>query len=477
MRVMRQLWSVLMVGTTLSLLWCGLVAGDTTMTTSPSLIISQFKITSSNGQFFTLFNTTDSPLNLAAYQLEYFNHYDLAKATTSKLIDLTGTLPPHSYFMVSDDTTRLCYQVTVQSASLGFSSTAGLVEVLALTQTTPGGLVVPQLEDYVGWSKTVTTGAQTLPTSSAGSLLRQPLDSKGMPLLTEPGEGNWQVVQPSSTNPCQLVTAGSTSTLITQSSDLLPATEPSAVVGSLATVAPTGPVFPVGDKGLMMPLITELLPNPSGTGTDATNEFVEIYNPNATTFDLSGFSLQAGLTTHHHYVFPAGTNLPAKHFVAFYSNTTRLALSNTGGQVSLLDPFNKVLSTTAAYSTAKDGQAWARANGQWFWTNQPTPNKSNVVQQLNGKTVVQGAATSQRQSAAKGAAAGAPSAASTVSDAADMSPIHVGTLALVAGLALLYGAYEYRADLANRIQQCKRYLSTRRWPRPTFARWRNHRTD
>ncbi|HXR50109.1 MAG TPA: hypothetical protein VN778_03740, partial [Verrucomicrobiae bacterium] len=57
-------------------------------TNAPSLVISQFKITSSNGQFFTLYNATSATLDMSKYQLEYFNSVDLTKATSSKLIAL-----------------------------------------------------------------------------------------------------------------------------------------------------------------------------------------------------------------------------------------------------------------------------------------------------------------------------------------------------------------------------------------------------
>src|SRR4051794_19015303 len=70
---------------------------------APSLTISQLKITSSNGQFITLYNGASTALDLSKYQLEYFNNYDISKATSSRLISLSGTVPPHSYYMLNDD--------------------------------------------------------------------------------------------------------------------------------------------------------------------------------------------------------------------------------------------------------------------------------------------------------------------------------------------------------------------------------------
>lgn len=103
----------------------------------------------------------------------------------------------------------------------------------------------------------------------------------------------------------------------------------------------------------MSPVISELLPNPEGSGTDATDEFIELYNPNAQAFDLSGFVLQSGLTTTHTFLFPAGTILQPHGFSAFFSKTTKLSMSNTAGKVLLLDPFGKSISMSEAYSSAR----------------------------------------------------------------------------------------------------------------------------
>jgi hypothetical protein len=449
-----------------------LVKADTA--SAPSLVVSQLKITASNGQFITLYNATDATLDMSKYQLEYFNNYDLTKATSSKLISLDGSLPPHSYYLVNDSSLVLCYQLTVDSVSLDLSSTAGLVEVLGFNQAGPGASAVPVLQDYVGWSKTAATGAQTLPANVNAFLQRQPVDSQDNPSITVPGSGSWQAVQPDPANACNLLTASATPTSVpTGLTQLLPSTEPPATIVNLsdsddaAPATPT-PSLPASDIGLMAPQITELLPNPAGTGNDATDEYIELYNPNATAFDLSGFGLQVGLTALHNYSFPTGTSLPPKAFVAFYSATTGLSLSNTDSQASLLDPFGNPLSTTQPYSNAKDGQAWALAKGSWYWTTSPTPNAANIIKQPVSARQKAAAAKAKKAkaSAVKGAKTTKTTETAALSgddqDQPTTTPIHVRTLALVAGLALLYAAYEYRADAANRIHQFRRYLANRR---------------
>ncbi len=473
MRRTRQLLAVL----TLAILLSGLPApGHSTPTqadsaSAPSLVISQFKITSSNGQFFTLYNSTATTLDMSKYQLEYFNNYDLTRATSSKLIALSGTVPPHSYYMVNDGSLLLCYQLTVDSVSLGLSSTAGLVEVVAFAQTVAGGSVTPVLQDYVGWSKTAATGAQTLPANINAFLQRQPVDSGNNPLVANPGAGSWLAAQPDTGNACNLVSGSGNTPVLTGLSQLLPSSQPPATIISLAsdgsgsdTPAPAS--LPAADIGLMAPEVTEILPNPVGTGNDATDEFIELYNPNTVTFDLSGFGLQAGTTALHSFTFPAGAALPGQSFTAFYSAATGLSLSNSGGQVKLLDPSGNSISATDVYGTAVDGQTWDLANAKWYWTTSPTPGAANIINQPVKKTAAKSSSKSKTAKTSASKTKGAKTAASANNTAnttaTSVTPIHSWTLALVVGLALLYGVYEYRVDLANRFYRLRRYLRTRR---------------
>jgi hypothetical protein len=483
---MRRIQQLLRTGTT-ALVLCGLLSVGHSLSVradtanAPSLVISQLKVTSSSGQFITLYNAGSSALDMSRYQLEYFNNYDLSKATSSRLIALSGIVPPHSYFMVNDGDLLLCYRLTVDSVSLGLSTTAGLVEVLAFNQSAAGGSITPVLQDYVGWSKTAAAGAQTLPSNANAFLQRQPVDVANNPAVNTPGSGTWQGVQPDSNNVCNLVGSGSSSgssgsPIASGLNQLLPGTEPPATIIALASNDSAGvptPVLPPADIGLMSPTITELLPNPNGTGNDATDEFIEVYNPNAASFDLSGFGLQSGTTALHNFSFPAGTTLPAQSFKVFYAADTGLSMSNSGGQVKLLDPFGSSISATSVYGTATDGQAWALANGQWYWTTSPTPGAANVINQPVPARKAAAAKSTNAKSSSKTTAAAKVKAAKTTKtkltatgaaadDTPATTPIHLWTLALIAGLALLYGIYEYRGDLANRIYQLRRHFGGRR---------------
>lgn len=477
---MRRIYQLLQTLLSAAVVVCGLVCTPQPVvsaeaTNASSLTISQLKITSSNGQFVTLYNASGATLDMSKFQLEYFNSYDLSKATSSRLISLSGTLPSHGYYMVSDDSLLLCYQMSVASMSLGFSSTAGMVEVLGFNQSSAGGSVVPTLQDYVSWSKASLAGVQTLPTNTSASLLRQPVDALHNPQVGLAGAGSWQLVLPDPNNPCGLVTYSGSTPIGSGMSQLLPGAEPEAIVldGNPDQPLTASASLPGADIGLMAPRVTEILPNPVGTGNDATDEFIELYNPNPVSFDLTGFSLQVGTTTLHSFTFPAGTQLPPQGYVAYYSTDTGLNLSNTSGQAALLDPMGNSLSKTDLYATAKDGYGWALANGSWAWTTRLTPNAANIVVKpaVATKKVAAAKASKKAAAAKKPLSASKPAklTASTVgagSDAVPLTPVHLQTLVVVAAIAVLYGAYEYRADITNRLYQLSCYLGLRRRNRP-----------
>ncbi len=245
------------------------------------------------------------------------------------------------------------------------------------------------------------------------------------------------------------------------------------------------------NAGLISPQITEILPNPAPPQADEYDEFIELFNPNDQPFVLTGCILEVGTTTKHRYIFPAGTMLPAGAYIAFFSVTTGLSLSNSGGQARLLDPQAVLLAQTAVYTTAKDGQAWAMVDGVWQWSTTASPNGANVI--VAAATVSK--TTTTTSTAKKPAAPKAVKAATTKNTVKTPKPkttklakpkadttqtvaairpdkgsLHTGVLAGFGIFALLYGAYEYRRDLANKLHQFRTDRAARRANRQKAAR-------
>lgn len=249
-----------------------------------------------------------------------------------------------------------------------------------------------------------------------------------------------------------------------------PESEPPATLLPPENISPktttTTPKIPSSNTGLSAPQLTELLPNPGSPQTDAEDEFIELYNSNATSYDLSGYMLRIGATGSKKYTFPTGTKLPAKGFVAFFSADTRISLSNSAGRVILLDPLEREISKTDTYTTAKDSQSWARAQGKWQWTTKPSPNAENIISvPAVTKKASAGKATAPKTAGTASAKKTQPESAQNVSGTAEAeqkSPVHPLALAVVGGFALLYGAYEYRRDMANKFYQFRSYRAARR---------------
>jgi hypothetical protein len=431
---------------------------------SPQIIIVQIKITSSNGQFITLYNNTDSAIDLSTIQLQYFNNYDLLKATSGKLISLSGKMPARGFAVVDDGPIQACYQMTVNSVSLGLSSTAGLVEVSHFFGTS-SPQVISTLDDYVGWSKTPAAGAQTLPSNTSAFLQRiAPDGSSNYNSISLPGSGSWtSVAQPDGSSPCSATSAGSAGGGASLRTGSVPI--PYTAISSSATLS----AIPADDNGLTVPQISEVLPNPAPPQTDANDEFVELYNPNDKAFDLGGFVLQVGTTTVHKYTFPGGTSIEPHQFSAFYSSDTGLSLSNSDGQVKLLDPGGNLLNQTDEYTEAKDGYAWVKTDGLWQWTTKPTPGAVNQISTPPGSKAKSSSSSSKKTKGAHISAA-TGSRGSGGSGTPSAVAIHPLVLAGVGAAALIYALYEYRHDLANFYYKLRRNREARRALGQTITR-------
>lgn len=438
-------------------------------TSPPQLVISQLKVTAHDGQFITLYNPDSQALDLSKFRLEYFNNADPSKATSSKLIGLGGSLPSHGYYMINDGPLLLCYQAVVSSGSLGMSAVSGFLQ-LSHFESSLSPTLLPALDDYASWVKAGSGSGNALPDSSSAFWMRQPLDSANNPAVGSYGAGSWLSVQPDPNNSCGLITytvSGSTSQAPSSFGLLLPSSPAPATIVSLSADSSLSSLksLPPVDYGLMAPQLTELLPNPASPQTDADDEFVELYNSNIKPFDLSGFTLRVGLTTKHKYTFPSVTLLGPKSFKAFFSSDTGLSLSNSGGQAELSDPMGNTISQTDVYASAKDGQSWSAADGKWYWTKTATPNAANVINQASAVSN-SGSGNSGKVRSFTSTASSQPGTTSFTGTGGQVAPaVHPAVVALVAALALLYGAYEYRHDLGNQLHRFRRYRASRRTSR------------
>jgi hypothetical protein len=121
-------------------------------------------------------------------------------------------------------------------------------------------------------------------------------------------------------------------------------------------------------------LINEILPSP--TGSDLTDEWIEIFNPNNFEINLSGWKIQDTIGKTKTYIFPKGTKILAKGFLVLKRSQSKITLNNDGDGLKLIDPEGKTIDEIS-YQKAKKGKSFNRGENGWFWTENLTPGTEN----------------------------------------------------------------------------------------------------
>lgn len=116
-------------------------------------------------------------------------------------------------------------------------------------------------------------------------------------------------------------------------------------------------------------VINELFPN--AKGSDEGEEYIELYNPNDSEVDLSGYSLKIDDAAKE-FLFPAGASIPAMGYAAFRDSDMGFSLINTRSKVALVTADGELVDETPYYESAKEGEAWALIDDTWQYTNLPT---------------------------------------------------------------------------------------------------------
>lgn len=333
------------------------------------------------------------------------------------------------------------------SFSAGLSATGGHLRLVSPNGDSPTD---PTVNDLVGWGAAAyPLGAAAVVPKAGASLERKTVD--GVLQNTQNNADDFEEAAPS---PQGFVAPPDT--------DDPPSSE---------DPAPSLPVY-----------ITELLPNPAVPQTDAADEYVELYNPNSTRVELGGYKLQTGTTYSHSFTFTT-QSIEAMSYSAFYISETGVVLANSAGKARLVSASGSVVSETADYSDAPDGQAWAWDGSSWQWTTEPSPNTENaiVLPDKNSETKTSLSTASKKVISTKKPKATTSSSTKKVKAASTsangQAQINGQTtaeskpatrfliLATIGGLAVLYGAYEYRQDIKNIYYKLTRDRKTGRTAR------------
>lgn len=448
-------------------------AAAPTLATPPGLSLAEIKMTGT--EFVMLQNNTGVTISdLSQYWLRSFNNVNPgAGGVTSASQQLpAGSLLSGQTILLSDGGLT-CGAAITDSISVGLTDGSGYLQVEK--NSVSNGVLTITIGDAVSWS----SGANATPgmianvpsnaSATRAAYYRIQNSVPSPPFL-------WQRADQDTSNNCQLnVTGADTgSGPSNPGSQLLPGLPPPATIVSFVSNSSGSNGNGNGaanNAGLRALVLNEILPNPASPQSDADNEYIELYNPNDEPFDLYGYKLQtksASSSSKRIYTFPNGTKIAGKKFAAYPSSEISVSLANNGGQVWLLDPNEGIISSSEAYGKAEDGQAWALAEGKWYWTTKPTPNAANIIDGsggIGGGTNTSGNGIGTVEGITTPGTPGLPGA--NLANASNQTAsLHPAVLAVVGALALLYGLYEYRNDIRNFVSKLQRNRAARQATRP-----------
>ena len=367
---------------------------------------------SASEEYIKISNNSPTSVDVSNWRIEYFSANPKSFTSASKTIKLQGTIQGYGDYVLATKG----YKIDV--ANMNFVAT--LAAAGGHIRIASGEVVNPVIYDLVGWGSAVKPESKPVAAPLPGEILERATDSNGRYLDSDNNEADFSE-QP----------------LFNE------------------------PVSSIENEKIV---ISELMPNPASPVSDAVGEFIELYNPNNYEVKLEGYKLVTGIDHNHSYVFK-DQNLQAGEYKAFYVADTKASLANSSGMVQLQSPDGNIVDETLAYANALSGQAWIWDGTAWLWSSQPTPNARNVVAyseetkkdktskpKVAKKTVVKKAKTSSGKVKGTTTATGVTSEQQPESKA---SPLHPSVLAGVGGLAVLYGAYEYRLEITNAFRKLR----------------------
>ncbi len=303
------------------LIW--LVRPGTAAAVSPALLISSLQTSSTasaSDEFVVLTNAGAEAVDLAGWQVAYLTAKTLAATT---LVTLEGSLKPGATIPLAHEGFG---PEATQHFSKGMDDAGGHVRIQDETGT---------IMDTLGWGTAIQPEGAAAGALSPTTVLKRQIDADGQMLDSDNNSADFVLTQ--------------------QNAIKEPAEAPENSCDGI--------------------VLSELLPNPSGT--DTGHEFVELHNTTANTISLTGCSLQVAGSTKV-FTFPANTAMQAGEYHAFFDTQTGLVLPNAaGGTVVLAD---QVSEQTVVYpgNLASD-EAWIDTSGHWQITGLPSPNQPNVL--------------------------------------------------------------------------------------------------
>lgn len=114
-------------------------------------------------------------------------------------------------------------------------------------------------------------------------------------------------------------------------------------------------------------VINEFLANPSGSDSSEPNEWIELYNPDSNTVDVSGWTLDDEDGGTSPYTIASGSSIPVGGFAVFEKSVTGVGLNNSGDTVRLFDATDHQIDGYTYSSASTDVSIGRSSDGGGDW--------------------------------------------------------------------------------------------------------------
>lgn len=321
-------------------LFSGLVSRPiVTQAASPNIVISEVQTGGSGSgtssqEFVELYNNSNKAVNVTGWEVVYSSASDVTQKT---LVELDGQLAANGFLLLGSTVYTAPANTTLDATfTAGLASDGGHIKVYDSSKA---------LVDKLGWGMASNPETKSVAAPSGGTSAQRIVNEEQLLVDTD---SNFL--------------------------DFITSMQPNPMGGWLEPIVVVPDPQPITYPTVF---ITELLPDPSAPALDEESEFIELYNPNTESVNLSGYALQTGGSYQYSFIIPA-TTIPAGGYLTLYSKDTKLTLSNSGSQARVLAPDGSVIDETDPYTNVPEGESWALLSGNWSVSNQVTPGTANL---------------------------------------------------------------------------------------------------
>lgn len=303
---------------------------------------------SANDEWLELKNQTDQEIDLTGWGLK--------AADGAPSIMLQGKIAAQGFFLLERTSEATLPDQTADQVYVGSLANSG--EVLELRDAS--NALVDQIDAAAGWPAGDNEKKLTMERKADGNWQASavaggtPKAANSEPSAAESASSNQETASS---------TANQTTGNNNQAASNDQASQPATDNNSQTNYDSSSEVF-----------ISEILPNPKGS--DASGEFIELFNSSVRTVRLAGWRLAAGKKK---YEFKEEA-IRSGEYLVLTKSRTKLTLGNAQGEVGLWRPGETAAWQKVSYPAAPEAESLVKnEGGVWQWTTAVTPGQANKI--------------------------------------------------------------------------------------------------